>query len=58
MTRIPQDVIDHCQKHPGCKGCPLGTCVGPVAPYPDPRWDQFFDECVEKVRDLYREAAK
>ena len=54
MSRVPQDVIDHCAKHPMCKGCPLGTCVAPVVTYPDPRFDRWIDECTEKVRALYR----
>ncbi len=57
MNQIPQDVIDHCEKHPGCKGCPLKSCVAPVTPYPDPRWDRWLSERIANVRSLYAESA-
>ena len=52
MTRIPQDVIDHCQKHPGCKGCPLGTCTAPLVPVTDDRYAQWLNDRIEKVREV------
>lgn len=52
MTRIPQDVIDHCQKHPGCKGCPLGTCTAPLVEVTDPRWAQWMESRIEKIREI------
>lgn len=55
VTRIPQDVIDHCAKHPMCKGCPLGTCVGPVSQYPSDVWDKWYESRIEAVRELYRD---
>lgn len=53
MSQIPQDIIDHCQKHPGCKGCPLGTCAAPVTQYPSEQWDNWLQSRIEKVRELY-----
>ena len=52
---IPQDVIDHCEKHPGCKGCPLRTCTAPLAEASDPRWGDWVKGRIEAVRDLYRD---
>ncbi|RKR79199.1 hypothetical protein [Marinobacter nauticus] len=52
MTQLPQDVIDHCQKHPGCKGCPLGTCTAPLVPVTDERYGQWLESRIEAVRQL------
>ena len=52
MSVLPQDVIDHCQKHLGCRGCPLGTCTSPLVPVTDPRWQKWLDERIEAVRSL------
>lgn len=52
MTQLPQDVIDHCQKHPGCKGCPLGTCTAPLVPVTDKRYGQWLESRIEAVRQL------
>lgn len=50
--KIPQDVVDHCDKHKLCKGCPLGTCVAPLVGITDPRWDEWLKERIAAVREL------
>lgn len=50
--RIPQDIIDHCKKHPGCRACPLGTCAAPVTNYPGEQWDDWLKERIAKVREI------
>ena len=49
---LPPDVIDHCQKHPGCKGCPLKSCTAPLLPITDPRWDEWLQSRIDAVRAL------
>ena len=50
--QIPQDVTNHCNSHPGCKGCPLGTCTAPLVNYGDPRWDKWIESRIEAVREI------
>lgn len=50
---LPSDVTAHCQKHKGCKGCPLGTCTAPLVPVTDPRWDEWLESRIKAVRELY-----
>lgn len=52
MTQLPQDVINHCQQHPGCKGCPLGTCTAPLVPVTDTRWDEWLQDRIRKIREV------
>jgi len=52
MMLVPQDVIAHCDNHPLCKGCPLGTCSAPVASYPGEQWDEWLKSRIEDVREL------
>lgn len=49
---IPDDVIAHCEKHPGCKGCPLGTCTAPLVEPTDPRWNAWMEERIKAVREV------
>ena len=50
--KIPQDVIDHCNSHPLCKGCPLKTCVAPLADVTDAKWGQWVGLEINAVRGL------
>ena len=50
--KIPQDVIDHCNSHPLCKGCPLKTCVAPLANHNDVKWGEWVGERINAVREL------
>lgn len=56
---VPQHVVDHCNRHPGCKGCPLiGSCSAPLCPANDSRWQEWLDQQAEEIRALSkREAA-
>lgn len=49
---MPQDVIDHCNARPLCKGCPLGTCTAPLVNYGDERWSEWVAGRVEVVREI------
>ena len=50
--KIPQDVIDHCNSHPLCKGCPLKTCVAPLTGITDVKWGEWVGERINAVRGL------
>ena len=49
---IPTEVIDHCQKYSMCKGCPLGTCVAPLAEANTDRWNEWLAERIDKIRKV------
>ena len=59
QLRIPDDVIEHCARHKLCQGCPLvgGLCVAPIVPQSDPRWQEWINAVVGRVRAMKPEAA-
>lgn len=52
MVEVPPDVAAHCASFKLCKGCPLGTCVAPLANYGDPRWAAWIEERNKTIRGL------
>jgi len=47
---VPKHLIDHCAKHPMCKGCRLRTCVAPVGvSVTDPRWQEWIDSVASQI---------
>ena len=52
MSQLPQDVIDHCNAHPMCKGCPLRTCVAPLSDAGRPEWANWIQGRIEAVRAI------
>lgn len=49
---IPQDIINHCNAYPGCKGCPLGTCTAPVTQYPSEQWEAWLQQRIDLIREV------
>ena len=50
--KIPQNVIDHCNSHPLCKGCPLGTCSATLVEVTDPRWQVWMNGRIAAIREI------
>jgi len=44
MASVPKRLVEHCDSHKLCKGCPLGTCVAPVNDSTDPRWQEWIND--------------
>lgn len=49
---LPPDIIAHCQGHPMCKGCPLGTCTAPLANAGSPQWKEWIENKITEIREL------
>ena len=54
VTKVPQDVVDHCARFKLCEGCPLGTCVAPLVNADDPKWAEWIEERTKVVREIMK----
>lgn len=42
---IPADITAHCQKHVGCKGCPVAPCVPDIT-----NASEWLERKIEQIR--------
>lgn len=49
---LPPDIIAFCQRHPGCKGCSLGTCNAPLVNADSQQWKEWIESKITEIREI------